>query len=114
MEITKEEKYYRYIVDDLVKNTIFDQYDELGNTFITKGHLQGKIEGAFVKMPYDTPLEWYRVDLGVPQPILNSGIHDIGFVEHLKTNYGARESEDIWPVWDMYREKILGILGIYE
>ncbi len=41
----------------------------------------------------------------------NSSIHDIGFVEHLKSKYGARESEDNWPVWDMYRERILEIIG---
>jgi hypothetical protein len=112
--ISKTERYYNYIVDDLVKDTIFDQYDEDGNTYITKGYFDGNLKGAYIKMPYDTPLDWYRVDRGLPQPLLNSSIHDIGFVEHLKSKYGARESEDIWPVWDMYRERIIDILGIND
>jgi hypothetical protein len=107
----KLERYYQYIMDDLLKNTIIDQYVEDGSeTYSTRGSFDGNIDGAYIKMPYNTPLDWYRLDSGIPQPLYHSNVVDKGFSELMTEKYGARE-EDIWNVWDIYRGKLMTMFG---
>jgi hypothetical protein len=117
---SKLEKYYNYIVDELVSETIFDQYDEDGNTYSTKGYFDGNLDGLYIKVPYYTQEwdvdedygfdGWFRVnpDIGIPEPL--KYIPE-GFPGYVSEKYGARP-DDFFKIFTIYRNKMLSILGI--
>lgn len=77
----KLEKYYNYIVDDLVKNTeIINEYDE------------------YCEIVIDT--EWTT-------DCFDDFIYSLpSFCEYIEYRYGARK-DDCHPIWDLYIGKIL-------
>lgn len=81
----KIERYYNYIVDDLIKKTEVD-YEK---RFIYYPYMYGNV----------IPLTMY---LDIPFGIMN-------FKRYITTLYGVREEEhDI--IWDMYSKKIKSLI----
>ena len=83
--MNKEEKYYNYVVDDLVKNTEIDHDQET------------------IKFPF-----YYNY---TPFPfVLHSHTISTIFSKHVIERYGVHD-EEMRIIWNQYREKILTIIG---
>jgi hypothetical protein len=87
--MNKQEKYYNYVVDDLVKNTEIDHDQET------------------IKFPF-----YYNYILPLhPTPFLFSLSYlSTIFSKHVIERYGVHD-EEMEIIWNQYREKILTIIG---
>ena len=87
--MTKEEKYYNFIVDDMVKNTEID-YDE------------GEVTIPF----YKHKIYLYDIDT-----IFSDFLWDIphqlrtALKKHLISKY-SEGHQGVFPIWELYRERI--------
>ena len=91
--MNKKEKYYNYVVEDIVKNTEIDYDQEI-------------IKYPFHLLPLFLPLH-------LPSHSLYSHLllpSLIPFANHVRKVYGAH-SEEIEIMWDMYRERIQSLIN---
>ena len=82
--MNKKEKYYNYVVDDLVKNTEIDHDQET------------------IKFPF-----YYNY---TPFPLYSLLSSLTIFSKHVIERYGVHD-EEMSIIWNQYREKILTIIG---
>jgi hypothetical protein len=81
--MNNKEKYYNYVVNDIVKNTEID-YDQ-----------------ETIKFPFLHSLSPFPLSHPFSSPLLYFPL----FIKYVKTRYGARY-EEIKIIWNLYKEKI--------
>ncbi len=116
------EKYIKYIVGDLIRSTIFDQYEneEYNNNYTTMGSVTGIVDGLYIKFPFKTTEfqdmvnddagneGWWRGYQGLPHP-LSYGVF-VEFGDYISLHYGVRKDE-YRKVFNGFKEELMELLS---
>jgi len=87
--MNKKEKYYNYVVEDIVKNTEID-YDQ-----------------ETIKFPFLHSLSTFHFSLLLPP--FTPSFYPPPFIKYVKTRYGARY-EEIKIIFILYKERIQSLI----
>jgi hypothetical protein len=119
------EKYIKYVVGDLIRTTIFDQYEneDYTNNYTTMGTITGIIDGLYIKFPFKTTefehidgeddgdKGWWRGDQGLPYPLRDNDYvsRPVEFGEYISDHYGVRKDE-YHKVFNDFKKELMELL----